>query len=210
MKKLLSMILAISMMFVLCSCENKKALAVEEQITALGEITLESGPAITAAQTAFDALDAKDRLEVRNSAALAAAQITYQNLQTTQKADIIEKLIHDLRPITTNSAKALTNAENIYNSADVEVKLKVENFPEMVDAFQLYRFLTIDQVEVKITAIGEVTLESGEAIEKARAAYDALSDEDQTWVYNGYELVAAEKQFEALQNGETEATEETK
>ena len=210
MKKLLSIVLAITMMFILCSCENKEALAVEEMITALGEITLQSGPAISVTQDAFDALDAKDRLEVRNSAALAAAQITYQNLKKNEQADVIEQLIHDLRPITTSSAKALTNAENIYNSADIEVKLKVENFPDMVDAFQLYRFLTIDQVEVKITALGEVTLESGPAIEKARAAYDALSDEDQTWVYNGYELVAAEKQLKALQDAETAPTEETK
>ena len=65
-------------------------------------------------------------------------------------------------------------------------------------------------VEEMITALGEITLESGPAIEKARAAYDALSDEDQTWVYNGYELIAAEKQLKDLQDAETAPTEETK
>ena len=208
MKKLLCVLLALTMLLAFCGCENKAALAVEEQINALGQITLESGDAITAAEVAFNSLDPKDRLEVRNSAALAAAMVTYENLQEKEQADIIDQLIRDLRPITVNSAKALTNAENLYNSADIEVKLKVKNFPEMVDAFQLYRFLCIDQVEVKITAIGEVTLESGDKIRIAQNAYDALSEEDKPWVYNSYDLQQAQETFKALQEqGETEAAE---
>ncbi len=46
-----------------------------------------------------------------------------------------------------------------------------------------------------IKAIGEVTTESGDAIEAAREAYDALSDADKEKVYNYEDLVQAEHRY---------------
>ena len=46
-----------------------------------------------------------------------------------------------------------------------------------------------------IDAIGEVTLDSGEAIEAARAAYEELSDLEKTYVYNYQTLLDAERAY---------------
>ncbi len=54
-----------------------------------------------------------------------------------------------------------------------------------------------------IAAIGEVTTESGETIAQARAAYDALSEEDQALVSNYATLTAAEAAYEALAGNTT-------
>ena len=55
-----------------------------------------------------------------------------------------------------------------------------------------------DAVEELIDAIGEVTLDSEAAIEAAREAYDALTDEQKALVENYDELVAAEEALAAL------------
>ena len=53
-------------------------------------------------------------------------------------------------------------------------------------------------VEELISAIGNVTLGSKDAIEETRAAYDALSDSQKNLVENYDELVAAENKYAAL------------
>ena len=54
----------------------------------------------------------------------------------------------------------------------------------------------------KIDSIGIVTLESSEAIKSARAAYDALSDDDKLHVLNYTILANAESAYEELVNAE--------
>ncbi|MBQ7873883.1 MAG: InlB B-repeat-containing protein, partial [Oscillospiraceae bacterium] len=56
------------------------------------------------------------------------------------------------------------------------------------------------EVESLISAIGEVTLESEDAIKAAREAYDALTDEQKALVENYDVLEAAEKALDALKN----------
>ena len=53
-------------------------------------------------------------------------------------------------------------------------------------------------VKELIDAIGEVTLESGDAIKAARAAYDALTDTQKELVKNYEKLLAAEELYEEL------------
>lgn len=55
-----------------------------------------------------------------------------------------------------------------------------------------------DAVEAKISAIGTVSAESKPAIEEARAAYDALTDEQKALVENYDTLVTAESDFSEL------------
>ena len=60
------------------------------------------------------------------------------------------------------------------------------------------------EVEEKIDAIGEVTLESEADIKAARKAYDALTDEQKALVTNYEDLVAAEKKLEELKAAATQ------
>lgn len=58
----------------------------------------------------------------------------------------------------------------------------------------------VHDVEQKIAAIGEVTLDSEEAIQAARTAYDALRQERKEQVSNYDVLVAAEARLAELQD----------
>ena len=60
------------------------------------------------------------------------------------------------------------------------------------------------EVEAKIDAIGEVTLESEADIKAARKAYDALTDEQKALVTNYEDLVATEKKLEELKAAATQ------
>ena len=53
-------------------------------------------------------------------------------------------------------------------------------------------------MEALIDAIGEVTAESGDAIDAARKAYDALTDGQKALVSNYETLTAAEEAYAAL------------
>ena len=53
----------------------------------------------------------------------------------------------------------------------------------------------VNEVSRAISAIGEVSLQSGEAIESAQTKYDALTDEEKTKVENYDKLQSAEKEF---------------
>ena len=53
----------------------------------------------------------------------------------------------------------------------------------------------VNETSRAINAIGEVSLQSGEAIESAQAKYDALTDEEKTKVENYDKLQGAEKEF---------------
>lgn len=58
----------------------------------------------------------------------------------------------------------------------------------------------VDGTITLIAAIGEVTIDKGEAIADARAAYDALSEADQAFVFNYTTLTAAEAAYEAARD----------
>lgn len=65
MKKITSMLLMFAMVLSLCGCGKSKAAAnVEELISAIGEVTLESGEAIASAQRAYDALTDKEKTSI--------------------------------------------------------------------------------------------------------------------------------------------------
>ena len=207
MKKFLCLLIVLTILLSFSGCTKKAVAAMEEQIAALGTITLDSGDAIAAAEEAMAALNGKDRLAVTNKQILTNARAQYQNLLAEKQADDLEVIIHDLRPITFKSEPDLLNADKLYNEADVDVKTRVENFYDLVTAFQFYQNLHVSRIERYIRAIGQVTADSGPAIEEARKFYDEATEDVQILVYNYRTLMEAEKAFEELQHAEEPAEE---
>lgn len=80
----------------------------------------------------------------------------------------------------------LDGKTSLYDMSDVDIYTKDEK--------------SADAVEAKISAIGTVTADSKTAIEEARAAYDALTDEQKALVENYDALVSAEADFEEIIN----------
>lgn len=82
MKKLVALLLVLVMAVSLCGCGKSNAVKnVEAQIAAIGEVTLDSGDTIVAAQRAFDALTEKDKAKVENYYVIADSRAVLQKLE---------------------------------------------------------------------------------------------------------------------------------
>ena len=85
MKKILLLGLSLALMFSLAACgKSEAATAVDEQIAAIGEVTLESADAVDAAQAALDALSDADAAKVSNADVLTAAAEQLKALRQAQ------------------------------------------------------------------------------------------------------------------------------
>lgn len=82
MKKLVALLLVSALALSLCSCGKSKAVTnVEDLISAIGEVSLDSGEAIASAQEAFDALSPDEKSDVENYYILVDSQTAFQQME---------------------------------------------------------------------------------------------------------------------------------
>ena len=123
--------------------------------------------------------------------------------------DAAQEKINAIGEVTLESEEDIKTARAAYDALPEEIKAVVSNLDVLTAAEAKYAELkaaaekaaadkaAADAVAAKIEAIGEVTLESEEEIKAARAAYDALTD-DQKALVDAAKLTAAETALEAL------------
>ena len=187
---------------VLKAPDDPAVVAVKELIDAIGEVTLESGDAIDAARTAYDKLPEAKKVLVDNYEKLTAAEEAYTALVDAAAAKAVDDLIDAIGEVTLESGDAIKAARAAYDALTDTQKELVKNYEKLTAAEEAYTAL-VDAAAAKavddlIDAIGEVTLESGDAIKAARAAYDALTDTQKELVKNYEKLLAAEELYEEL------------
>lgn len=112
----------------------------------------------------------------------------------------VEQLIAGIGEVGVGSGSGIAAARAAFDALPAAQRAKVKNADVLAAAeARLAELLQeISETIQKIGAIGRVTLESGAAIRAARAAYDALTAEQQALVENYGTLTAAEAAFAAL------------
>lgn len=205
MKKILLLGLSLALMFSLAACgKSEAATAVDEQIAAIGEVTLESEAAITEAEEAVDALAAEDREQLENVGQLEQARADYEALVLAAEAAEVEEAIAAIGTVTLDSAEAIDAARALYDGSDADVQGAVGNLADLEAAETALSDLRVEEVVGLIDAIGTVTLESAGAVDAAQDAFDALSDADAAKVGNADVLTAAE-QLKTLRQEQAQA-----
>ena len=187
---------------VLKAPDDPAVVAVKELIDAIGEVTLDSGDAIDAARAAYDKLPEAKKVLVDNYEKLTAAEEAYTALVDAAAAKAVDDLIDAIGEVTLDSGDAIKAARAAYDALTDTQKELVKNYEKLTAAEEAYTAL-VDAAAAKavddlIDAIGEVTLDSGDAIKAARAAYDALTDTQKELVKNYEKLLAAEELYEEL------------
>ena len=187
---------------VLKAPDDPAVVAVKELIDAIGEVTLDSGDAIDAARAAYDKLPEAKKVLVDNYEKLTAAEEAYTALVDAAAAKAVDDLIDAIGEVTLESGDAIKAARAAYDALTDTQKELVKNYEKLTAAEEAYTAL-VDAAAAKavddlIDAIGEVTLESGDAIKTARSAYDALTDTQKELVKNYEKLLAAEELYEEL------------
>ena len=158
-------------------------------------------PAITAAELA-NAGDVNFEGEVEGTATKAMLTIHVLKAPDDPAVAAVKELIDAIGEVTLDSGDAIKAARAAYDKLPEAKKALVDNYEKLTAAEEAYTAL-VDAAAAKavddlIDAIGEVTLESGDAIKAARAAYDALTDTQKELVKNYEKLLAAEELYEEL------------
>ena len=176
--------------------ELKAAKAVDEKIDAIGEVTLESENAITAARAAYKALTEAQQAEVKSYDKLTAAEARLADLKA---AKAVDDMIDAIGEVTLESESAIDAARAAYDNLTEAQQAEVKSYDKLTAAeARLAVLKPAKPVEKLIDAIGEVTLESEEAIAAARTAYDNLTEAQQAEVKNYDKLTAAEAAYARL------------
>ncbi len=206
MKKILLWVLAAAMMLSLAACgKSEAAKAVDDQIAAIGEVTLESEDAISEAEAAVDALADEDREQLDNVDKLEQARADYEALVLAGKVSEVEDAIAAIGAVTLESADAITAARSLYDGSEAEVQSAVNNLGDLEAAEAALSDLRVAETVSLIDAIGAVTLESADAVDAAQASYDSLSEADTAKVTNADVLIAAADQLKALKQQQAQA-----
>ena len=152
------------------------ALAVVNQIAAIGEVTLSSGSTIADVRAAYNALTGDQQALVGNYATLTDAEAAYNTLVTDHAAAdaVIDKINAIGSPITAASQTAIEEARAAYNALTDTQKGYVTNYSELTDAEAALAVVNL------INAIDDPVVYTDachQEILDARAVYEALSDE---------------------------------
>lgn len=206
MKRLLTVTLALLLILCLTACgKSKEAQAVDDQIAAIGEVTLDSEAAIKAAEAALNSLNAKTAEQVESTVVLEAARAAYDVLAEAAKVDDAIKAIGT---VTLDSESTITAARKLFDSSSADVQAKVSaaadltaaeaTLKELIAAEEKASQQRADAVASLISAIGTVTLDSEAAIKAAQDAYDSLSQTDAAKVSNIGNLKVAADSLKGL------------
>ena len=177
---------------------------VDAAIKALGEVTLESGPAIEAARNAYDALSRDSKALVTGLPTLTQAEEKFHQLTVAAAAGEIDAMIESIGEVTLDSREAIEAARAAYDSADGEVVDAVKSLDVLETAEKALHRLEVKQAaaefDASVDALGEITTESRKAVEAVREAYDALDEEVRAEVTTLKTLEKAEETLVYLDN----------
>ena len=184
----------------------KAADQVSKNITNIGTVTLESEDVIKEARTAYDALTDAQKKLVSNKDVLEKAE---KDLADLKAADQVSKNITNIGTVTLESEDVIKEARTAYDAlTDAQKKLvsnkdvleKAETTLKELQDAKAADVKAAEEVTNKISAIGDVTLESEDAIKEARTAYDALTDTQKELVSNKDVLEKAETTLKELKD----------
>ena len=189
--------------------DRAAAAAVDSLIDEIGDVTLESKQAIETARAAYDNLTPTQKTYVTKLDTLTAAEAAYKALVDQKAADDVIEKINEIGKVTLESKTAIEAARAAYNALTNDQKLLVENYNVLTAAEAELARLEAEakdkadreaaaQVDEMIERLFPVTRYSGPAIRMARAAYEALTEDQKALVTRYNDLVRAEKEYAAI------------
>ena len=175
---------------------------VEEKISAIGTVSLDSEEKIKVAQEAYDELEERLKSKVSNSQDLEKSKADLAEAQIKVQAEEIETLISAIGTVNTKSKSAIDKARSAYDKAPKNVQERVSNFSVLTAAEETFTQVCVTEIEDAISAIGNVTIESQAQIETARKKYERAPKEVKEEVSNYNILTEAEKTYRELKEEE--------
>ena len=172
--------------------DNDAADEVKALITAIGEVaySTESKAKIDAAREAYDALTAEQKALVTNYGTLTSAEGSYANLKVAKEAEDAINALPASDNIAVTDKTAVEAAQAKYDALTPAQKAIVSE-ASVTKLTACGNMVVAQEVIVSISDINASNPDSAKVAE-ARAAYDALTDEQKAKVTNYETLTAAE------------------
>ena len=184
----------------LCACgKSEAATSVDNMILEIGEVTLDSGDKITAAEKAADELEESDYKQLEQISSLEDARATYNRLVRENAVAEIEAAIESIGAVSLERDTAVFDARVKYDRAIKEVKDAVKNYEILERAEEELSNLKVQNVINLIDQIGQVTLDNGDKIQAARSSYNNLSSAEKDKVTNYENLESASAKLNELE-----------
>ena len=175
----------------------------EKLIEEIGEVTIESGPQIEAAEQAISVLDADQMEKISNLAILDDAKLKYANIleekeENDKKIERVEKKIQSIKTITEESGNAINAAREAFDRLAPELQSAVSNKDTLSKAEETFEQLAIQTVTDAINLLGAVSLDNEDAIIAAETVYNKFDESIQQKIENRDVLFAAEETLTQL------------
>ena len=198
-KRIAAIFLIVMSCLILCSCKSRKAIAADDLISDIGEVTIDSGDNITKAENAVKNLTEKERKQLENLKDLESARASYDDLVAKHSAEQVMAAIDKIgENISLGDKNIIQTARSKYNLCDDKAREYITNYDKLVRAEESLSKLKVDDVIQKIASIGTVTLKSELAVSKARVGYSNLTPEEQSKVTNSQVLTDATERLDEL------------
>ena len=165
------------------------------RIETIGTVTLDNADEIAEMYAAYNELDDAYKGLVTNYYVLESAE---------QTAGVLVKIAGLSREITLDDKDSVEEARKAYEALTDEQKALVTNLDVLENAETVIEKLETDKdaADAVISLINalsdELTLDDRESVEEARAAYDALTDDQKALIENYDVLTAAERSIEKM------------
>lgn len=199
MKRALSVTAVLfALCLVLSGCS--KVQHAEKLIEEIGEVTIDSGPQIEAAEQAIAELDAEQKAKIENLDLFEEAKREYAEALEIQKENDkkvkrVENRIENIKTVTIDSWNAISIARREYDALDSDLQESVSNKDKLFESEAAFERLAIQTVTEAIKQIGTVSLESEDAIISAKKAYEQIDESIQKKIENREALFAAEDEL---------------
>lgn len=184
----------------LCACgKSEAATNVDNMILEIGEVTLDSGDKITAAEKAADELEESDYKQLEQISSLEEARTIYNQLVKDDSIAEIEAAINSIGTVKLESETAIFDVRIKYDRASKEVREEIKNYEVLEQAEKELSNLKVQNVINLIDQIGQVTLDSRETIQAASGSYNKLSSAEKDRVTNYANMESALKKLTELE-----------
>ena len=160
----------------------------------IGTVSLEDRDTIVEARNIYDSLTKEQRKLVENSDDLIVAEKKLIKLEVKDA----ETKIAAIGNVTLKSESKITSAESAYDFLEEKDRDKVSNYNVLVSARKKYDQLVVNNCILLIDNIGEISLKSGNKIDKIENIYYSLSDSQKNMVTNYSKLQKARENYDAL------------
>lgn len=198
-KRIAAIFLIVMSCLILCSCKSRKAIAADNLISDIGEVTMDSEGDITKAENAVKNLTEKEYKQLENLKDLENARASYDDLVAKHSAEQVMAAIDKIgENISLDDKTIIQTARSKYNLCDDKAREYITNYDKLVKAEESLSKLKVDDVIQKIASIGTVTLKSELAVSKARVGYSNLTPDEQSRVTNSQVLTDATERLDEL------------